>query len=105
MIIATVLVNVTIVYVAIDCVAILYASIGVFEAVVAALLTTRARVLHVSAVEFAGSHRSSHPWMPMIGRSEKLTVVAGFAFVMNLFGKRHAMRLMAPAHLFNRRTH
>ena len=95
---------VAIVYVTID-VSILNVAIGVCKAVIAALLTTRARVLHVSAVEFTGSHGSSHPWMPMIGRSKKLTVVARFAFVMHLFGKRHAVRLMAPAHFFHRRTH
>ena len=97
-------IDVPILNVAID-VSILNVAIGVCKAVIAALLTTRARVLHVSAVEFTGSHGSSHPWMPMIGRSKKLTVVAGFAFVMHLFGKRHAVRLMAPAHFFHRRTH
>lgn len=71
----TMLVNVTLIYVSIDVsilhvsidMSLLYVSIGVLEAVIAALFTTRARVLHVPAVEFAGSHRSSHPWMPMIG--------------------------------------
>ena len=95
---------VAIVYVTID-VPILNVAIDVCKAVIAALLTTRARVLHVSAVEFTGSHGSSHPRMPMIGRSKKLTVVARFALVMHLFGKRHAVRLMAPAHFFHRRTH
>ena len=109
---SAVLVNVMIVYMAIDVailyvainVSILYVPIGVFEAVIAALLTARARVFHMSAVEFAGSHRSSHAWMPVIRRGKKLTVMASFAFVMNLFGKRHAVRLMAPAHFFHRRT-
>jgi hypothetical protein len=98
------IIHVTIIHVTID-VSILNVAIDVLEAVIAALLTTRARVLHVSAVEFPGPHGSSHPWMPMIGRSKKLTVVARFALVMNLFGKRHAVRLMAPAHFFHRRTH
>jgi hypothetical protein len=99
-VISTVLVNVTVIHVTI-----LYAAIRVFEAVVAALLAPCARVLHVSAMKFTGSGRSSHPWMPVIRRSKKLTVVAGFTFVMPLFGKRHPMRFMAPSLFFHCWTH